>query len=878
MRQHEVLRLEEAAMNRVCTCLTVAFSLGLAVPPAHAQWIEQVSSQIQEFGDRVADTGYRLIDDSKTGSLNNGASTTVTLTLVSGREYVILGACDDDCGDLDLRLYDASGTEIDEDVEIDAVPFVTASGSQGASFTVEVLMVECSSEPCFWGLGVFEQRTLVGQGGPQATHRFAGELAPGDPTFGPGEYIDSHTFDVTAGQRVIVDLRSTQFDTYLIVRQPSGDQTDNDDFEGSTSHSQVDLVAPESGEWTVIVTSYQAGETGQYEVTVTIEGASQVGSSGTRFESGRLESADEALSSGEYADYYRFQGHAGERVVIDLRSNDFDPYLIVRTPSGEQLYNDDYEGDASRSLLSLTLTEDGEFGITVTSYRPGETGGYDLQIASGAETSTASGPRRERGVLSSGDETLRSGEFVDRYEFTAVPGQRVTIDLRSDEFDTYLIVRDPRGDRQENDDTDRPGHSVIEMDATESGAYQVWVTSYETGETGSYDLQIDVGDAASSATSSGRDVVRLSVGQESTGRLEAGDGQLEDGEYRDLYVFDGQAGQSIVVDMNSSAFDTYVGIITPSGEAIENDDYEGSMSRSVVELTLRESGRYQVIATSYTAGQTGAYRVALRASDTPVVARDDTPTGIGGRVYGIFAGISDYGGRASDLAYTAEDAVRVRDAMLRGGGMRAEDGILLTDAQATTEGIRNAIRWVANRAGPDDTFVFFYSGHGGRVPRSGPQASDPDGLDETIELYDAGINDDDFSQLLDEINAGKIIIVLDACFSGGFSKDVISVPGRMGLFSSEEDVTSSVAAKFRAGGFLAVFVADAIGDGLADADGDGAISAIELSQYVHERYREDLKSGGAGDFVRTGGPQLGYQHLVVDRGSIRPYEIIFAPR
>ncbi len=866
-------------MNRVCACLAVSFSLGLAVPPAHAQWLEQVSSQIQEFSDRVADTGYRLVDDSKTGSLNSGASTKVTFTLVSGREYAIFGACDDDCGDLDLRLYDASGAELDEDVEIDAVPVVTASASQGASFTVEVLMVGCSSEPCFWGLGVFEQSTAVGQGEPQATHRFAGELAPGDPThFGTGEYFDSHTVDVRAGQRVVVDLRSTHFDTYLIVRRPSGDHTDNDDFEGSTSRSQVDLVAPESGEWTVVVTSYDKGQAGSYDVAVTIDGGSQVGSSGPRFESGRLESADETLSSGEYADYYEFQGHAGERVVVDLRSNDFDPYLIVRTPSGEQLDNDDHEGDASRSLLSLTLTEGGEFGITVTSYQVGETGGYDLQIATDAETSTASGPLRERGVLSAGDETLRSGEFVDQYEFTAAPGQRVTIDLQSDDFDTYLIVRDPRGDRQENDDTDRSGHSVIEMDATESGAYDVLVTSYEAGETGSYELQIDVGDAASSATSSGRDVVRLSVGQESTGRLEAGDGQLEDGEYRDLYVFDGQAGQSIVVDMSSSAFDTYVGVITPSGEAIENDDYEGSTSRSVVELTLRESGRYQVIATSYAAGLTGAYHVAVGASDTPVVVSDDTPTGSGGRVYGIFAGISDYGGRQTDLAYTAEDAVRVRDAMVRGGGMRAEDGILLTDAQATTGGITNAIQQIANRAGPDDTFVFFYSGHGGRVPRGGPQASDPDGLDETIELYDAGINDDDFSHLLGQVNAGKIILVLDACFSGGFSKDVISVPGRMGLFSSEEDVTSSVAAKFRAGGFLAVFVADAIGDGLADADGDGAVNAIELSQYVHERYRADLKSGGAGDFVRTGGPQLGYQHLVVDRGSIRPYEILFTQR
>ena len=104
---------------------------------------------------------------------------------------------------------------------------------------------------------------------------------------------------------------------------------------------------------------------------------------------------------------------------------------------------------------------------------------------------------------------------------------------------------------------------------------------------------------------------------------------------------------------------------------------------------------------------------------------------------------------------------------------------------------------------------------------------------------------------------------------------MISAPGRRGLFSSEEDVTSSVAAKFRAGGFLAQFLADAVGEKLADADGDNHISALELSQYLHERYRADVKGASPADYVRTGGPQMGYQHLVVDRGSIGPYDIIF---
>ncbi|MCA9739807.1 MAG: caspase family protein, partial [Gemmatimonadetes bacterium] len=226
-------------------------------------------------------------------------------------------------------------------------------------------------------------------------------------------------------------------------------------------------------------------------------------------------------------------------------------------------------------------------------------------------------------------------------------------------------------------------------------------------------------------------------------------------------------------------------------------------------------------------------------------------------------------------AYTADDARTVARALQTGGGMRAEDAVILTDREATRANVEAAVRQVGQRAGPQDLFVFFYSGHGARVRRDGPQSTDPDALDETLEFFDRGITDDEFSALLSEIAPGISMLVLDACFSGGFSKDVVSVPGRIGFFSSEEDVTSSVAAKFRAGGYLAHFVGDAVGEKLADADGDGAVSAIELSQYLYERYRSDVKSGGAEDFVRTGGPQTGYQHLVVDRGSIGPSRILF---
>jgi hypothetical protein len=632
------------------TSLALVSMLALPLGIAQAQWRQQVTSQIDQFQERMSDSGFRLAEETRTGSLDEGEQESMTAGLRSGVEYMILGVCDNDCSDLDLRLYDELGNEVDIDLEVDDYPIVNATPSRSGEYRIEVAMVTCAS----------------------------GELRNGDATLSSGEYADPYSIDVRAGQRIVVDLSSSDFDTYVVLKQPNGNQTDNDDYEGSQQRSHLEEVANESGEWEVLVTSFEEGEAGSYQLTISVTEAVATGGTRSRFESGTLGSGDQTLSTGEYADVYSLEGSRGEQVVIDLRSSDFDPYVILRMPNQEQQENDDHEGDASRSLLSLTLPEDGRYDITVTSYREGESGSYDLRIDQEERGSVAAGPRVERGSLAKGDETLRSGEYADVFEFEGRPGQQLQLDLTSTAFDTYVILKDPAGGQSENDDADRPGHSAIESNLTESGTYRVLVTSYEVGETGDYELSIDLGGAAAT-TSPGRDVATLAIGGRTTGTLAQGDGQIGSGEFRDLYVFDGSAGQSVVVDMASSDFDTYLHLVTPNGESIENDDHEGSTSQSHIELTLQDSGRYRIFATSYEAGETGSYEIAIREPagrmEVERITRATTGSDGQGRIYGVFAGISDYGGRASNLAYTAEDAVRVRDALVRGAGMRSGDGI-----------------------------------------------------------------------------------------------------------------------------------------------------------------------------------------------------------
>ncbi len=600
--------------------------------------------------------------------------------------------------------------------------------------------------------------------------------------------------------------------------------------------------------------------------------------SGNRIERGQLGAGDETLTSGEYADMYTFRGEAGRQAIIDVRSQEFDTYLMVIAPSGEQVDNDDHEGDRTRSLVSLPLSETGTYRVYVTSYKPGERGNYTLSINSQSE-STGAALLNESGVLQRGDETLGSGEYLDSYSFQGLPGQRVNIELMSSDFDTYLILVTPSYEQIENDDADGDtSRSFIQADLIEAGTYTVVVTTYEPGERGAYRLTMNPANVGSGDVEPdtvvdtqpvyGRDTVELTIGRTTTGSLTSSDGLLGDGEHYDIYLFDANAGEDIEIDLTSSQFDTYIVVESPSGQTFENDDFNGSVERSVVRLTARETGRYRVTVTSYAAQETGEYELIVNTSPA-------------GRIYGVFVGISDYPGEDADLMYTAEDARRAHAAMVT-AGMDPNDGMILTDSDATASNLEATLGRISAMSGPDDMVVFFYSGHGDRQIRpDGPQfPMDPDSLDETLVLYEGEVTDDQLADMFFNVEAETTLIVLDACFSGGFAKDLISVPGRMGLFSSEEDVLSAVAHKFQAGGYLSLFFSEAVAEGLADINDDGGITAHELSEYIHARYRSEVMGKAAGanedNYVRLS--DLGYQHLVVDRGGVENDKILFAVR
>lgn len=347
-----------------------------------------------------------------------------------------------------------------------------------------------------------------------------------------------------------------------------------------------------------------------------------------------------------------------------------------------------------------------------------------------------------------------------------------------------------------------------------------------------------------------------------TGALARGDGRLDSGEYVDRYTFRGRRGQRVAIDLSSREFDTYVILVPPSGNQQDNDDRgEGSSTDSRIETALAEDGEYQLLVTSYRPGETGNYRLEVRPSAG--TARQASVPG-GSRVFAILVGVSDYGGRLAQLDNTDDDAVNLAARLRRAGALNPAS-VVLTNAQATRASVEAAFARVAAQAGPDDTFLFFFSGHGDRVRADRGEA---DGHAETIELRDAALRDHELARLFGTVRARLAVVALDSCFSGGFA-DIAARPGVMGLFSSEEDLTSQVASNYNAGGYLAHFLQAGVGGG-ADLDGDRMLTAGELATFLRRSFREE------GDIPASTRDGLSdFQNLVVARGAVNVDDVIF---
>lgn len=156
-----------------------------------------------------------------------------------------------------------------------------------------------------------------------------------------------------------------------------------------------------------------------------------------------------------------------------------------------------------RTSGRLQVEPDGQFSINVTrpSFQCTFDGVATLSSAAKAklfgEITQVIPSRRRRlietqGTLDNRDDQLPDdNSFYDAYTFSGSAGQQISIQLRSNEFDTYLLLFDPSQRMiAENDDMDAGSNSSIVLTLPVGGTYTVVANGYDSRSLGTYSLSV----------------------------------------------------------------------------------------------------------------------------------------------------------------------------------------------------------------------------------------------------------------------------------------------------------------------------------------------------------------------------------------------------
>ena len=217
-------------------------------------------------------------------------------------------------------------------------------------------------------------------------------------------------------------------------------------------------------------------------------------------------------AGGELVDEWVVHGSAGQRLQVRASSPVFDTYLMVgrmRDGRYEELAFNDDDGGGTDSRLTLEVPEAGEYLVRVRPYATLSDSAVPYTVLvepAAAPQAILAASRRTRpetrpvrwgaemaGTLDQSDAVVEDGTPYDAWTFNATAGQRITITLRSTDFDAYLAVgRQEDGEWMEltsNDDmTDGTPHARVVMVAPDTGEYTIRVNSFPGSPNGAYVL------------------------------------------------------------------------------------------------------------------------------------------------------------------------------------------------------------------------------------------------------------------------------------------------------------------------------------------------------------------------------------------------------
>jgi hypothetical protein len=231
----------------------------------------------------------------------------------------------------------------------------------------------------------------------------SGELSEMDPKLNGGGLVDMYWFTASAGETYTITMRSTAFDSYLVLRDAAGETVDWDDDGGDGENgtdAQLTVTIERSGRYRLLARSSEAEERGTYSLLLERGAATTpqptpsprpqpasvavpVISIGQRV-AGEILASDWADCAPQArCDLYAFDAVAGSRLTITLVSDteNLDPVLVLFGPDGRlSATNDDDPNNGRNSRIDVTIPTTGRYRVGARSYSGSGVGRYVLEV------------------------------------------------------------------------------------------------------------------------------------------------------------------------------------------------------------------------------------------------------------------------------------------------------------------------------------------------------------------------------------------------------------------------------------------------------------------------------------------------------------------
>ena len=119
-------------------------------------YVQPVWDQLQSQYEVADEYGYSTMN-YVIGKINDDAEDSWTFYFDRDMDYIISAVCDNDCSDIDMVLSNDKGKEVASDTESDDTPVLEFSPPKSGSYKIVIKMYECSTNPCYYGIGIFWQ-------------------------------------------------------------------------------------------------------------------------------------------------------------------------------------------------------------------------------------------------------------------------------------------------------------------------------------------------------------------------------------------------------------------------------------------------------------------------------------------------------------------------------------------------------------------------------------------------------------------------------------------------------------------------------------------------------------------------------------------------